>query len=42
MSPQFHALVGSLVILVNLAVGIWAFASARRTDKPSLALRVAS
>ncbi len=42
MSPQFHALVGSLVILVNLVVGVWGIAASRRTDKPTAALRAAA
>ncbi len=42
MSPQLHAVVGSLVILVNLVVGIWAIVRYRRTDKPGGALSASS
>ncbi len=42
MSPQFHAFFGSLVILVNLAVGLWAIGASRRTDKPTVAMRAAA
>ncbi len=42
MSPQFHALVGSLAILVNLVVGVWGLTASRRCDKPSGTLRAAA
>jgi hypothetical protein len=41
MSPETHALIGAAVLLVNLAAGVWALLAARRSPKPSGALRLA-